>query len=1203
MKNLVVSSGGTSIPARLIFHFLGDISVTLDSLPLKGKIHRKVMALLAYLAVESRKRHGREHLATLLWPELPLQDARTNLRQTLHYLRSALGPVANQTLFSSRESIQFLPGALCWIDCEALLSTVVDCEQCPAPEGLCTIACMERTKDGLMLYRDEFLLGFDLADAPEFERWRDRQRHALNGHAMLLAERLCVAHERHGDLFTAIHYAQQCVTLNPWNEVNHRRHMRLLSRSGQHAAVQTWYDGYREHLRIELDAKPEEATQALYCNLQKGNKGDADVTGQDDGVAQTRLRLGQRLATVVCCVIQPHDNSDPDEIEQFAEVKIACIETLQKHGAHVIQGHDGYLFAYLGYPHASEKAGDNAALAALAVKARFGTRYSFRAGIHTGIIVTSSDPAMPDLIGSTSGAALRLCQRARKGVILVNLATHFLLRERFDFNGPDASRHKGIALRDVAYSLRRKTDVKPQPSTRSKRVIGRKQELARLRAFWSHACQGRRHVVLLRGEAGIGKTRLLSALGDQVRQDGATVRELGCLPEHQHTPLYPLVALFASLCGFESTDSASVRQARVTMYLEQQHPELAARAAPILEALLNNRLPGNDTQPTRLRREETFEMMHALLDNLASRRPSLLIVEDIQWMDCYMQDLVQYVSSAPSSWPALIVLTTRHEADTDWLDPAAIIDLAPLTAKDITQLVKATRPQLRADVVKRIVSRAEGVPLYAEELALMAESSLETAEAIPPTLQYLLRARMDAVRPALHIMQQAATIGRYFDMDLLRNIVAVSETQLQKALQSLTQTQLISQRDAPFNDYQFHHALIHEAAYDSQIASERQRTHQSIAETLHHLFPLRAKQYPGQVARHYTAAGNLAAAIPWWVMAGEQALNLSAYNEAARYLRTGLDLLHDLQPNSARNALELSLLLPLGSALLALHGYGSSEAIAVYDNADRVGTAGTPLEQRFEITHGLWMVSSSRPGSSFLISEQLAQNLMRLALESGDPELLAEACAARTNIALWRNQPADAIHYGTQCLAQLSEAPVGVSHHDRLCPRVTSLAHMSWAWSRLGDPDKAKQASQSSLQFADALDRPNNQCFALFFAAMLDSFDGNIDAVKTYTDRLTTISDQYQMKLWQGGAAVLQGWIQAFEGDARGIDLIQQALSALQTIMPGVSTFAFYMQARACKQLGLYDDQQRVTRLGIQTARDVHEGFFHQALLELQAEQ
>ncbi len=1195
------------LPPRVSIRLLGEVQLMLDGQPLHGKLYGKVLALLAYLAVEPDQNHSREQLAVLFWPSLTTNAARTNLRQALYYLRQAFGENTTNLLMVTRETVRFSGSARhCQIDTKVVTAPMPRCRACAS-----TLArtpcdrCLERLKTRANAYQGEFLAGLSLTDTPDFDSWLDTQRQSLRGWAFALTEQLRDAYEALGQLDAALVYAQRCIQLEPWNEIGQRQHMRLLALRGQHGAAQTYYDTYRASLVRDLNIEPEPSTRTLFETIHKDGLESEHPPSADTHQNDPPPETGRRQVTVLCCHIDFSPNSIGIEPEQLAEPRSICAAELRRVAGHITQGHDGYIYAYLGYPEATEQAGTLAVNAALALQARLAPRYRFRAGIHTGIIVTGFDPALPDIVGNVSGTAWQLCKLMQKGGIAISDATECLLHGQFQLQALKTlpSRRGAANTAQTATLAFRLAGVRAPVhrlnTLEAGHLIGRRAEMQRLRALWRQARQGTSQFLVVRGEAGIGKTRLARALRDEINLSPTTssIRHLYCHPEHQHTPLHPVITLFESLLDFTQNDTVEHKRHKLRSYLRQQHPDIFGQAETVLITLLSIAPAGMPVQPPRQRKQETLDMLLLLLDSMARRSALLMVIEDAHWLDVTSRDLLERLVHRKDRVALLTLVTARPAFQPPWLGAQSVLELRSLNNAEIAKLARSTVKSLAPQEVRRIVQRADGVPLYAEEMAQIPRGSPQHENDIPTSLRYLLLARLDAVPHARRVVQLAATIGRNFEQGLLQRVAKMDAAALGSIVRELSEARLISANSATEGVYQFHHALIQEAAYAAQLHVDRQEAHQRVADALVKHYAQRAARQPEEVARHYTLAGNSLAAIPWWLEAGRQALRVSANAEAGEHLQAGLNLIGQLAPGHERDALELQLLLSLGQALLLLRGYGSEEAVTIYDRALALSNDQTSPKQRFEILWGQWMVSSSRPGSSFLKSWELAQELLQLARETEDTSLLVQAYSANTNIALWRNQIDTACRFAQA--ATTTPQTVSYSTLEGLDPCVTSLAHLSWAYWRQAKMQDALAVSRRSVELAQSLNNPDTLCFALGFASILHCFLKEPHEASGLAGRLISIATTYRLVLWQGVGAMVLGWTQAFAGDAGGIARIQACAQDARQIMPGVAAMFLHALAEAHGFLGQYDEQLAVIDEGLRAAHQVDEGFFREMLERL----
>src|SRR5690554_3980509 len=383
---------------KIEIYLLGEMQVTIGGASLSGKRYAKVLALLAYLAVEAGRRHSREALADLLWPALGADEARTNLRQALYYLRRALGDT--NFLRADRTTVGVSEDSY-WLDLRAFLETDNTCPDCTADQPPCS-ACLQTMARRMTLYRGEFLAGLTVEEVPEFEEWRGKQRERLHCEALGLLERLRAGHEQRGELEQALTYARRYTLLEPWDEEGQRQLMALLARNGQKGAALAQYESCREILARDLGLEPEAATYSLMERIRN----DGLLPSPQKPVSAT-VRANRRQATIVCGRFIIRGENDPEIIaEQLRTPRQLCSRLMQRHGGQLAQTHGGSFFVYFGYPIASESAAIQAVRASLQLVQEAGVGLCI--GIHTGVIVTGNDPALPDTAGVASNIAARL---------------------------------------------------------------------------------------------------------------------------------------------------------------------------------------------------------------------------------------------------------------------------------------------------------------------------------------------------------------------------------------------------------------------------------------------------------------------------------------------------------------------------------------------------------------------------------------------------------------------------------------------------------------------------------------------------------------------------------------------------------------------------------------------------------------------------
>ena len=545
-------------------------------------------------------------------------------------------------------------------------------------------------------------------------------------------------------------------------------------------------------------------------------------------------------------------------------------------------------------------------------------------------------------------------------------------------------------------------------------LVGRDEELGLIVRRWEQSKAGQGQVVLISGEAGIGKSSLVDTLRAGVRREGLTRVAIRCSPYHTNSALYPVIAHVQQALRFERHDTAAEKLAKLEQAIRPLRLPLH-EVVPLMAELLAVPLPDGRYPPLHLtpfqQRQQTYDALVAWMLEEAERHPVLMVWEDLHWADPSTLELLGlYIDQAPTA-PLFHLLTFRPEFVPPWptrshMTPLTLHRLErPQVEALITRLARGKA--LPVEVVEHIVSKTDGVPLFIEELTkMLLESALLREEAehyaltgplaavtIPTTLYDSLMARLDRLPTVREVAQLGAVLGREFAYELLQALMTMEEATLQHGLTQLVDAELLYQRGRPPRArYIFKHALIQDAAYTSLLKSTRQQYHQQVAQLLEARFPETVAAEPELLAHHYTEAGSHGQAVGYWQQAGTRAIQRSANVEAIAHVQRGLELLTTLPDTPQRTQHELDFLTTLGPALMSTRGYATPEVIQAYSRARELCRQAGEIPEHFPILYNLWLFYLARAEHQTAL--ELGEQCLQLAQRVQDKALLLMAHVA-----------------------------------------------------------------------------------------------------------------------------------------------------------------------------------------------------------------
>jgi TOMM system kinase/cyclase fusion protein len=878
---------------------------------------------------------------------------------------------------------------------------------------------------------------------------------------------------------------------------------------------------------------------------------------------------------------------DPEELRQVVQAyQATCAKVIARFEGHIAQYLGDGLLVYFGYPLAHEDDAQRAVRAGLGMveavgqlntrlEPERGVHLAVRLGIHTGLVVVGDvgDGARQEqlALGETPNIAARLQEMATPNTLVISAATFPLLGGFFACQPLGTPLLKGLAqplaVYRVLYESMARSRLEAASSTGWTPLVGREQEIGVLRERWAQVKDGLGQVVLLSGEAGIGKSRLVQVLKEQVAAEPQTwLTPCQCSPYHQHSALYPLIELLERVVlRFEREESSSQKLSKLEGFLVQYGLPLA-EALPLFAALLSLPLPA-DCAPLLVSPEQQKQQtLHALLTillRIAAQQPVLFVMEDLHWVDPSTLELLSLLVDQGPTARILALFTCRPDFSPPWTGRAHLtqVTVNRLPRRQAVEVIRqvAHGKGLPPEVVEQIVAKTDGVPLFVEELTKMVlESGLlqERDEryaltgplhplAIPATLHDSLMARLDRLAAVKALAQLGATLGREFSYALLRAVAPWDEGFLHQGLHQLVAAEFLYQQGVPPQaTYTFKHALIQDVAYQSLLKSTRQQHHQRIAQALEAQFPETVATQPALVAQHYTTAGCTAQAVVYWQRAGHQASERSAHLEAVSHVTTGIALLKTLPETPEHTQHALTLHIALGAALQMAKGLAAPEVEHAYTQARALCQQVGETPELVPVLFGLWRFYNTR--AQLHTARELGDTLLRLAQRADDPALAVLAHSALGWTWFCLGALPEARQHLEEGIARDTpdqhRAPVFRIGQD---PGVGCRAYAARTLWLLGYPDQALARLHDALALAQELSHPFSLAFARCYVAIVSQYRRDVPAVHEHAEAAVALSAEQGFPQWATQGTIFRGWALAMQGQGEeGLAQVRQGIAA-----------------------------------------------------------
>ena len=921
------------------------------------------------------------------------------------------------------------------------------------------------------------------------------------------------------------------------------------------------------------------------CGWEIGAGTPAAPAGEDADRQRSRggaitASTERRQITVVFCDLVGSTSLasevDPEDLtEIIGAFQRTVTRTMNEFSGFVARYMGDGALIYFGYPQAHEDDAEQAVHAALRTMDAVaetvlpgGRRIQAHIGIATGLVVVGDiagvgSPLGLDVAGATPNLAARLEQLAPPGAILVAESTQRLVSGSFEWRDLGEVKLKGLAEPQRAFEAVGARVIGGRFEARHRDalapMVNREREKALLAEAWNGATQGRGQIVVVSGEAGIGKSRLAAELLSGL--EGARHARLRyfCSAHRQDSPLYPCIRQLEHAAGFMLRDTATAKMAKLEALLGKISEQDLGLITELLLLPTAGRFPVLQFAPQR-KRERLMQALIGLLERAARSTPLLLIVEDAQWSDASTRELMTMLATRIGGHRILCIVTTRPEFDAPWMHAPQVrrIALQPLRADECVQLIAriAGAIALPRAAVNDIVVRTDGIPLFVEEMTravVEGGGRIDTRHEaparanVPVSLQASLLARLDRLGGARDIAEVAAAIGREFTQELLVEVAGGPAQDVGRALDVLVDSGLVVRRPnyrPGESGFGFRHMLIRDTAYNIMVREKRKSVHAGIAKALEAKFPDRAAANPEIIAYHCSEGGLTEKAVGYWLASGHQALRRSAMAEALTHLARGLELIRGLPDSPWRRQCELDLTVAFGKAQIATQGYAVASTGETFRRARALCEALGDPPQLLSVLHGLWTHALMRAELESARSQAL--DLLARGEERGDPlwRLMGHRFSGVTHHPL--GAFGEARRYLTRGIELYDPKEIGkyamITVDD---PRVVMLTYLSWSLMCTGRIDEARQRGAEALEGARGLAHAFTLAHALNGASFLALTIESPRVALQRLDELMPLLQEHGIAYYGAVGILFRGYCLAALGEAAEAEvLLQKGMAA-----------------------------------------------------------
>jgi class 3 adenylate cyclase/tetratricopeptide (TPR) repeat protein len=888
---------------------------------------------------------------------------------------------------------------------------------------------------------------------------------------------------------------------------------------------------------------------------ENGTPAESPITGE-------RRHLTVLFADLVSST-QLATRLDPEEYHHIVQAyHQAVARVVGRYDGYVAQYQGDGVVAYFGWPRAHGDDAERAVRAGLEIIEAIkginrglseSSQIAVRAGIDTGPVMVGhlggGERREITAIGETPNIASRAQAAAPSGGLAITGATSHLVTGLFALEPLGFQNFKGVAQPIELFRVLRASGMRSRLHAAHTLTpfIGRQHELQTLGEWWNLAEAGEGQVVLIHGEPGIGKSRLVWQFRESLTGRPHSWLESFCSPFEVNTPFAPVANLITASYIWTSNDSAAERFDALEQSLGDAGLKLE-EAIPLIAELVNLPLPDRYQpllSPPEQRRRRLISVVAQWTYALAGLQPLVLLLEDLQWADPSSLELHHLLVEECAKLPLMLIYTARPKFTPPW--PARThhshLMLARLSGRHTREMARlaVARAAMTDRTLDLVVERTDGVPLFVEELArVVAETGGTDSndQQIPVTLADSLMARIDRLGTAKEIVQIAAVIGRGFSYALLREIAGKPDGVLLAALDRVVESELIGATGGRSEaSYVFKHVMVRDTAYGSLLKSRRRELHRAVARTLSEKFAARAEAEPEVLAYHLTEAGQSDPAAAAWQQAADRSAARGAFAEAASHYSRALEVLSTTPASEARDQREMTLLISLGSVLTPTKGLASREVENIFRRARELG--GRLGQVRKAAMLGLWQSYLTR--GELAAAQELAQQRLEIAEREGAPLSLCWGHFAMGATLMHRGLLAESLTH--------LRAAVEQSHNRDSATRpfdagVLAMSYLAVALMAAGFPDQARDVAVRTMRTAEQLAKPSNIAFCAINVAAMHQLSFNPQAALAIADSAAELARTHGVAQLASALDVYTGWGVAAAGNpSEGADRIRRGIA------------------------------------------------------------